>query len=37
MAEIFVGALPGMRKRIDAIAPPFIFGISRGGDFNRLE
>lgn len=37
MAQIFVGALPGMQKRATEIAPPFLFSISRGGDFNRLE
>ncbi len=37
MAEIFVAALPGMRKRAEILEAPFIFSISRGGDFNRLE
>lgn len=37
MADIFVAALPGMRRRAIEIMPHFIFSISRGGDFSRLE
>lgn len=37
MAELFVSALPGMRKRAGAILPPFVFSISRSGDFRRLD
>jgi predicted nuclease of predicted toxin-antitoxin system len=37
MAEIFANALEGMRKRAMTIEPPFIFSISRNGDFRRLD
>lgn len=37
MAAIFASALPGMHRRIEAIEPPFIFSISRRGDFRRLD
>ena len=37
MASVFVAALPGMSKRAMNVAPPFVFSISRGGDFNRLD
>ncbi len=37
MAELFVKALPGMRKRAASIMPPFVFSIARGGAFTRLE
>lgn len=37
MAELFVTALPGMRKRAAMIPAPFVFSISRGGDFKRLD
>jgi len=36
MASIFSAALPGMRKRLNSHAPPFVFSISRGGEFTRL-
>lgn len=37
MADIFVAALAGMRKRVKTEQPPFVFSISRGGDFKRLD
>jgi hypothetical protein len=37
MAAIFVNALPGMRKRIATVDPPFVFSISRSGEFKRLD
>jgi predicted nuclease of predicted toxin-antitoxin system len=37
MAGIFVRALPGMLRRIETTAAPFVFSISRGGEFNRLD
>lgn len=37
MAEIFVRALPGMLRRIETIAPPFVFSISRNGEFVRVD
>ena len=36
MAELFAMALPGMRRRAIAIPAPFVFSISRGGEFRRL-
>ncbi len=37
MAVLFAAALPGMRKRAVTIQPPFVFSISRSGDFKRLN
>ncbi len=37
MADLFVFALPGMRRRAGAIRPPFVFSISRNGEFRRLD
>ena len=37
MAAVFVKALPGMQSRAETIEPPFVFSISRGGDFKRLD
>ena len=37
MSQIFADALPGMLKRATIVTPPFLFSISRGGDFNRLD
>lgn len=37
MADLFVKALPGMRKRAITVEPPFVFSISRKGDFRRLD
>lgn len=37
MAELFVRALPGMRKRMLSTRAPFIFSLSRTGDFRRLD
>jgi predicted nuclease of predicted toxin-antitoxin system len=37
MAEILVRALPGIRKRAREIEPPFLFTISRGGEFARVD
>ena len=37
MAAIFVKALAGMLRRAEAIEPPFIFSISRGANFKRLD
>ena len=37
MAQLFVAALPGMRQRIEAIPAPFVFSISRKGEFRRLD
>jgi predicted nuclease of predicted toxin-antitoxin system len=37
MAAIFVAALPGMLRRAETVVPPFVFSISRGGDFKRLD
>lgn len=37
MAAIFANALDGMRKRAITIEPPFVFSISRSGDFKRLD
>lgn len=37
MAGLFVSALPGMRKRARTIAAPFVFSISRGCEFRRLD
>lgn len=37
MAELFVKALPGMKKRAATIKPPFVFSIARGGAFTRVE
>lgn len=37
MAEIFTKALDGMCKRAAAIQSPFVFSISRNGDFKRLD
>ena len=37
MAELFVMALPGMSRRAATIAAPFVFSISRGGEFRRLD
>jgi len=37
MADIFVAALAGMRKRATTEPPPFVFSISRSGDFKRLD
>jgi predicted nuclease of predicted toxin-antitoxin system len=37
MAEIFVRALPGVLRRIETTPPPFVFSISRKGEFVRLD
>jgi len=37
MAELFVAALPGMRKRAVAVPAPFVFSVSRRGEFRRLD
>lgn len=37
MAEIFIKALPGMMRCVEKTEAPFIFSISRNGDFSRLE
>lgn len=37
MGELFASMLPGMRKRVANVSPPFIFSISRGGAFTRLD
>lgn len=37
MAEIFVAALPGMKKRVDGVEPPFLFSISMAGEFTLLD
>lgn len=37
MADIFINALPGMLRRAGVVPPPFVFSISRGGDFTRLD
>lgn len=37
MADLFASAMEGMRKRAANIAPPFVFSISRNGDFKRLD
>lgn len=36
MAGLFVDSLPGMRRRIAREAAPFIYRISRSGQFTRL-
>lgn len=36
MAKLFVDSLPAMRRRIARDVAPFIYGISRGGQFKRL-
>lgn len=36
MAKLFVDSLSAMRRRIARDAAPFIYGISRGGQFKRL-
>lgn len=36
MAALLVKELAGMRKRATATEPPFVFSISRSGDFKRL-
>lgn len=37
MAELFVKVLPGMRRRVAEVPAPFVFSISRNGDFKRLD
>lgn len=37
MAELFVKALLGMKKRAATITAPFLFSIARSGVFTRLE
>lgn len=37
MAALLVSALAGMRKRATATEPPFVYSISRAGDFKRLD
>lgn len=37
MAELFVHALSGMCRRAAEVPAPFVFSISRKGEFNRLE
>ena len=37
MADLFANALAGMRKRAITTEPPFVFSISRNGDFKRLD
>lgn len=37
MANLFVAALAGMHRRAATIDPPFVFSISRNGDFKRLD
>ena len=37
MADIFVAAIPGMLKRAMTSAAPFIFSVSRRGEFTRVE
>lgn len=37
MAEIVVAALPGMLKRVAKVVPPFVFSVSKAGDFQRLD
>lgn len=37
MAQLFVDALPGMLSRLARHPAPFVFSISRGGAFTRVD